>query len=134
MNKTILIGRLGQDPEVRNGENTCTRVSLATKEKYRDKTGTAVENTEWHKVVFWGKVADTIGKWAMKGTHLLVEGKIKTRKYEKDGETKYITEVIGNSFEFLGGPRREQDGNQAQPQEQQTANTTAQDGPDDLPF
>jgi single-strand DNA-binding protein len=107
MNKVILIGRLGADPEMRTFDNgnKCANFSFATSEKFTNKDGEKVEQTEWHKVAVFGKVADIIEKYCHKGDQLAIEGKIKTRKYEQNGETKYMTEVVvdlSGKIEMLG--------------------------------
>ena len=105
VNKVILVGRLGKDPEVRystEGKAT-TSLSLATSEHYKDKAGEKVEKTEWHRVVFFGKSAEVVGEYAKKGDQLYVEGKVSTRKWQdKAGADRYTTEVIGDRFQFLG--------------------------------
>jgi len=102
----MLIGNLGHTPEVKflpSGDQV-TSISLATTDRYNDKkTGQRVEKTEWHKVIFFGKVAEIAGKYLEKGSTCYIEGKIQTRKYEgKDGITKYSTEIIANELKLLG--------------------------------
>ena len=99
VNKVILIGRLGKDPELKYTPNSkaVLELSLATTEKYKDK-----EETEWHTVIFWNKQAETLNKYLQKGSLLYVEGKNKTRSWEKDGQKRYKTEVLGVSFQFIG--------------------------------
>ncbi|HCV38988.1 MAG TPA: single-stranded DNA-binding protein, partial [Pseudomonas sp.] len=96
VNKVILVGTCGQDPEVRytpNG-NAVTNLSLATSEAWTDKqTGQKVEKTEWHRVVLFGKVAEIAGDYLRKGSQCYIEGKLKTREWEKDGIKRYSTEV-----------------------------------------
>ncbi len=107
LNKVMLIGRLGADPEIRYmpGGTAAVSLSLATNESYKDKTGQMVENTEWHKVSFIGKLAEVLGEWAKKGNLLYVEGRIKTRKWQdsKTQQTRYMTEIAGDHMQFLGG-------------------------------
>lgn len=102
VNKVILIGNLGQDPEVRhmpNG-NAVANVSLATSESWKDKTtGEAKERTEWHRVVFFGKLAEIVAQYLKKGAKIYVEGKLQTRKWEKDGVDRYSTEVVVDGFQ-----------------------------------
>jgi single-strand DNA-binding protein len=130
MNKAILLGRLGKDPEAKKLESGVTVVSfsLATSEKYTDKNGEKVEKTEWHNVTVWNKLAEIIEKYFKKGDPILIEGKITTRKWQdKDGNTRYTTEILANSFEFV--PSAKTDNNSA-PDEQ-----AALDVPNnDLPF
>ena len=103
MNQVILIGRLGQKPELKqvNGKSVCT-VSLATSEKFKDKNGDKQEATEWHSLVFWDKAAELIEKYCDKGSNLFVMGKIKYRTYDdKDGVKRYITSIVVGNFKFL---------------------------------
>lgn len=99
LNKVMLIGRLGKDPELKytSTSKAVLELSLATNEKFKDK-----EETEWHTVVFWNKQAETLSKHLQKGSWLYVEGKNKTKSWEKDGQKRYKTEVLGLSFEFIG--------------------------------
>lgn len=103
VNKVILVGNLGKDPEVRTLENgrKVANFSLATSESYKDRNGERVERTEWHNIVFWGPVADVIERYVKKGSKLYVEGKLRTRSYEQDGVKKYITEIDGQSMTML---------------------------------
>jgi len=105
VNKVILLGRLGKDPEVRNLENgnQVANFSIATSEYSKDKSGNKKESTEWHNIVLWGKVAEIASKYLKKGNQVLVEGKIKTRSWEKDGVTRYVTEIMGDNITLLGG-------------------------------
>jgi single-strand DNA-binding protein len=104
LNKVMLIGNLGKDPEVRftaSGQ-AVTSFSLATSEKFKDKTsGEWVERTEWHKVTLWGKLAELAGEYLSKGKTVYIEGRLQTRKYDKDGVTHYSTEIVGDKMEFL---------------------------------
>lgn len=108
VNKVILVGRLGKDPETRymtNGE-AVTNVSLATSENYKDKSGEKIEKTEWHNLVFYRRLAEVAGEYLKKGAQLYVEGKIQTRKWQdKDGKDRYTTEIIVNEMTMLGGKR-----------------------------
>ena len=105
VNKVILVGRLGTDPEVKtvsNG-NTVTRLSLATSEQWTDKEGQKQERTEWHRVVVWGKLAELCGRYLTKGRQVYVEGRLQTRSWEDpQGQKKYTTEVVANTVQFLG--------------------------------
>lgn len=112
LNKVTLIGNVGKEPEVRvsaAGLNVCS-FSLATTE-YWYKDGVKEEKTEWHRLVAFGKTAETLGKWLTKGKQIYVEGKLSTRSYESNGEKRYITEVIVNDFQFLGGNKKDNDDN-----------------------
>jgi len=104
VNKVILVGNVGKDPDIISFENgKKATFSLATSEKYKDREGKPVEKTEWHNIVFWGPVVDVIEKYVKKGKQVYVEGKLASRSYEKDGQTRYITEVIGQNLTLLGG-------------------------------
>lgn len=104
LNKVMLIGNLGKDPELRytaSGQ-AVTSFSLATSEKFKDKTsGEWVERTEWHKVTLWAKLAELAGEYLAKGKTVYIEGRLQTRKYDKDGVTHYTTEIVGDKMEFL---------------------------------
>ncbi len=106
LNKVILIGNLGNDPDVRysaQGEMV-VNISIATSETFKDKEGNKKTNTEWHRVVFFGKTAEIIAKWLKKGSSIYIEGKIKTRKWQdQQGNDKYSTEIIGDTMKMLGG-------------------------------
>jgi single-strand DNA-binding protein len=105
VNKVILIGRLGKDPETRympNGE-AVTNATLATSENWKDKSGEKQEKTEWHNLVFYRRLAEIAGEYLKKGSQVYVEGKLQTRKWEKDGVTRYTTEIIVNEMTMLGG-------------------------------
>ncbi len=107
INKVIIIGNLGRDPEVRytpNGAAICN-VSLATTRNWKDKTsGEKVEETEWHRVVFYDRLAEIAGEYLKKGRPVYVEGRLKTRKWtDKDGAEKYTTEIIASEMQLLGG-------------------------------
>ena len=99
INKAIIVGRLGRDPEVRYTPDgtAVANFSLATSEEWKDKqTGEKREKTEWHRVVFFGKQAETIGRYMTKGRQMYVEGRLQTSSYEKDGITRYSTDIIAN--------------------------------------
>ena len=106
VNKVILVGNLGRDPEIRylpSGEPVAN-ITIATSSKYKNKTGEMVEETEWHRVTFFGKLAEIVGQYLKKGRSVYVEGRIKTRKYtDKDGIEKYATDIIANEMQMLGG-------------------------------
>ena len=113
--KVIILGNLGKDPEVRftgSGQPVCN-FSLATNESWTDKSGQKQERTEWHRIVVWGKSAENCGKYLAKGRQALVEGRLQTREYEKDGQKHYQTEIVATSVQFIGGgkgERQEQSG------------------------
>lgn len=105
VNKVILVGNLGRDPEVRYlpSGDAVANVTIATSSKYKSKTGEMVEETEWHRVTFFGKLAEIVGQYLKKGRSIYVEGRIKTRKYtDKDGVEKYATDIIANEMQMLG--------------------------------
>ena len=104
-NKVQLIGHLGQDPEIINLESgkTLAKFSIATNESYKNAQGEKVENTYWHNVVAWGKTAEIIEKYVTKGKEVAIEGKLTNRTYEtKEGEKRYVTEVVVNELLMLG--------------------------------
>jgi len=105
VNKVILIGNLGKDPEVRYLENgvAVANFSLATTENYKNKDGERVSQTEWHNIVLWRGLAEIAEKWLKKGSSVFIEGKIRTRKWEdKDGNTRYNTEILADNMTMLG--------------------------------
>jgi single-strand DNA-binding protein len=110
VNKVILVGNLGADPDMRytpSGQGVC-ELRIATSESWNDKNGQRQERTEWHRVVVWGKRAEVCSKYLAKGRQVYVEGRIQTRSYDdKDGNKRYITEVIAADVQFLGGGGRE---------------------------
>jgi single-strand DNA-binding protein len=106
VNKVILVGNLGRDPEVRYlpSGDAVANVTIATSSKYKGKDGNMVEETEWHRVTFFGKLAEIVGQYLKKGRSIYVEGRIKTRKYtDKDGVEKYATDIIASEMQMLGG-------------------------------
>ncbi len=108
VNKVILIGNLGKDPDVKHLESgaTVTNFPLATTESYKNKNGEKVEQTEWHNIVLWRGLAEVAEKYLKKGNQIYLEGRIRTRSYEdKEGNKKYITEIMGNNMTMLGGGR-----------------------------
>jgi len=106
VNKVILVGNLGADPDMRytpSGQGVC-ELRVATSESWNDKNGQRQERVEWHRVVVWGKRAEVCAKYLSKGRQVYVEGRIQTRSYDdKEGNKRYITEVIANDVQFLGG-------------------------------
>ncbi|MEQ8808316.1 MAG: single-stranded DNA-binding protein [Imperialibacter sp.] len=106
VNKVILLGNLGKDPEIRHLESgrAVTNFTLATSEVYKNKEGNKVTNTEWHNVVLWTPLAEVAEKYLKKGNQVYIEGKITTRSYDdKDGNKRYITEVVGREMTLVGG-------------------------------
>lgn len=106
VNKVILLGRLGGDPELKytpNGMAVCN-FSMATSESWQDKSGQKQEKTEWHRIVVWGKLAELCNQYLTKGRQAFVEGKLSTRSWEdKDGQKRYMTEVTASTVQFIGG-------------------------------
>lgn len=106
VNKVILIGNLGQDPELRStaGGQSVASLRVATTEKFKDKEGTLQERTEWHSVVVWGRDAENVHRFCKKGKQLYIEGRLQTRKWQdKEGKDRYTTEVVADTVRFLGG-------------------------------
>lgn len=138
INKVILIGNLGRDPEVMTFENGVKKTTfpLATTESYKNREGNRVEQTEWHNIVLWRGLAEVAEKFLHKGSQIYLEGKIKTRSYEQDGVKKYVTEILGDNMTMLG--RREGGDNgeyQRQSPQVETASEPETEVPDDdLPF
>lgn len=111
LNKVMLIGRLGRDPEIRYSQQGTAVVnfSIATSEQWTDKnTGDRQERTEWHRIVVFGKQAEVCEKYLSKGSQIYVEGRLQTRNYEKDGQTHYITEIVVANFQFLSSRQENQ--------------------------
>ena len=106
VNKVILIGNLGRDPEIRytTGGQAVANFTIATTEKYTNKSGERQEDTEWHRIVAWGRLAEICGEYLSKGRMVYIEGSIKTRSWEdKEGNTRYTTEIVARNMQMLGG-------------------------------
>ena len=106
VNKVILIGNLGRDPETRytTGGDAVTNLTIATTETWKDKAGEKQEKTEWHRVVLFGRQAEVAGEYLKKGRPVYIEGRLQTRKYtDKDGVEKYATEIVADRMQLLGG-------------------------------
>ena len=133
VNKVILIGFLGSDPEVKTLDSSVkvARVSLATSESYTDKSGKKVENTEWHNLVIWRGLADVVEKYTKKGSQIYVEGKLKTSSYEKDSVKHYRTDVVVDNLRLLD--RKQESASKETTNSYPTVDLTPQPG-DDLPF
>lgn len=103
INKVILIGNVGKDPETKylEGGIPVTKFSLATTETYKDKSGKRIDKTEWHNIVLWRGLAEVAEKYVKKGQKLYIEGKIQTRSYGEDNNKKYITEIVGDNMTML---------------------------------
>jgi single-strand DNA-binding protein len=113
INKAIVIGTLGRDPETRflqSGAQVCT-LNVATNHRWKNKqSGEWNEETEWHKITVWGKTAEACGNYLRKGRQVYVEGRLKTTSYEKDGVKKYTTEIVADTVQFLGGKEQSSQG------------------------
>ena len=108
VNKVILLGNLGRDPETRytTGGDAVTNLNIATSEQWKDKSGEKQEKTEWHSVVLFGRQAEIAGEYLKKGRSVYIEGRLQTRKYtDKEGVEKYSTEIVGDRMQLLGGGR-----------------------------
>ncbi len=148
VNKVILVGNLGADPEVTNTSTgaVVARVSLATTNRYKDKnTGDFKEETEWHRLVFWNQLAETVGKWLKKGSPLYIEGRIKYGQYTaNDGITRYTTDIVVNEMQMLGSkgdnaPNTNNEPNNANQQQKSSvaeflSSSVTPDIDDDIPF
>lgn len=107
VNKAILVGRLGKDPEIKYTPSgtAIANFTMATSENYKDKDGQKQERTEWHKIVAFGKLAEICGEYLAKGKQVYIEGRIQTRSWDdKDGNKKYMTEIVANTMQMLGKP------------------------------
>lgn len=144
INKVIVVGRLGNDPEIKNVSPTQTvaRLSVATSENWTDREGQKQERTEWHRIVVWGKLADLCGKYLTKGRQVYVEGRLQTRSWEdQQGQKKYTTEIVANTVQFLGGPMEARE-TQNRETQRETQNTASEnfgpeptfDSGDEIPF
>lgn len=130
VNKVILVGNLGADPELKympSSRPVCN-LRIATTEVYKDKSGAKQETTEWHRVTVWGDTAENCSKYLVKGQSVYVEGRIQTRSYEKDGIKHYATDVVADKVVFLGGGKKE-----SAPRTQAPADSTPPTD-EDIPF
>ncbi len=141
VNKVILIGRLGKDPEVRNLESgvSVANFSMVTSETYKDKTtGEKKEITDWHNIVLWRGLAEIAQKYLHKGDMIYVEGKIRTRSWEKDGITRYTTEIIGDEMTMLSTRRSDAGATSSEGYSTSASKSDSMSaesgGSDDLPF
>jgi len=146
VNKVILVGNLGNDPDIRYAASgaAVANISLATAESWKDKnTGEQQKRTEWHRIVFFGRLAEIVGEYLRKGSQVYVEGRLQTRKWEdKEGKVLYTTEIVANEMQMLGGKNNQDSGNAgnatATPSRQSktTPDSTGSDDfdADDIPF
>jgi single-strand DNA-binding protein len=139
VNKVILLGRLGADPQLRYTPSgrAVVNFSIATNQVWKDQEGKQQEKTEWHRVVAWAKLAEIIGEWLKKGSNCYIEGRLQTRSYEDtSGVKKYITEVVATDLEMIGGGAKKdtsESGPEAPPPEEGIPPAEANAG-SDLPF
>jgi single-strand DNA-binding protein len=141
VNKAILLGNLGKDPEIRNLESGAkvATFSLATNRSYKAQDGRKIEETEWHNIVLWGPQADLAEKFLTKGKQVFIEGRIRTRQWDdKEGIKRYTTEIVGENITFLGGGRDQREDPPPHTDEdvspEKTAVKNTADESDDLPF
>ncbi len=148
VNKAILIGNLGNDPDMRYtaGGAAVANISIATAESWRDKeSGEQQERTEWHRVVAFGRLAEIMGEYLRKGSQVYIEGRIQTRKWQdKEGQDRYTTEIVANELQMLGGKGGGSANYESAPQSQQSespapkaaasSSAPADDFDDDIPF
>lgn len=135
VNKVIIIGNLGRDPEMRTtggGQAVCN-LSVATTRTWKDKAGAKQEETEWHRVVVWGKQAEFCDKYLSKGRSVYVEGRLKTTSYEQDGVKKYSTDIVAETVQFLGG-KGDGGGGSARTEPYDPGDAGPPVGEDDIPF
>ncbi len=140
INRVILLGNLGKDPEVRHLEGGVTVVNfpLATSEVFKDKSGQKTEHTEWHNIVLWRGLAETAEKYLKKGSEVYIEGRIKTKSWEdKDGNKRYNTEIIADTLKLGRSPKENNQPTSVQPaatSEPASAKASSGNTTDDLPF
>ena len=136
VNKMILVGNLGQDPEVKvtSGGGTITTIGVATSEYWKDKeTGEKKEQTEWHRVVFFNRLADVAGEYLKKGSQVYIEGRLQTRKWQDDdGNDRYTTEIVANNMQMLGS--KGSVGVQGSSDNSKPSPAPVDDFDDDIPF
>jgi len=129
VNKAILIGRVGKDPDVRTvGDSKVANFSVATSEKYKDRNGQKQEKTQWHRVTAWRQLAEIIQKYVKKGILVYIEGRIEYREYESEGVKKYATDIVASEMKMLSFP------DDAEKKEEAPAEEAPNDESDDLPF
>ncbi|MDK2847200.1 MAG: single-strand DNA-binding protein [Desulfuromonadales bacterium] len=129
VNKVILVGNLGKDPELRYTASgtAVANFSLATTERYKDRDGNNQEKTEWHNIVAWRQLAEICGKYLTKGRQVYIEGKIQSRSYEdRDGNRRYITEIVADQMQMLGRPSDDNSGGGYQRREQRQERQSGQ--------
>jgi single-strand DNA-binding protein len=136
VNKAILIGRLGKDPEVRYTPDGAmvTNFNLATDEQWKDKNGEKVQKTEWHRIVAFGKLAEICGNYLVKGKLIFVEGRIQTRSWEdKEGVKRYTTEIVANNMQMLD-PKGQNKADESSSDSMSSNSASSSTPMDDVPF
>ena len=134
LNKVMLIGNVGKDPEIRHLENGVAVVTLpiATSERFKDRNGDVKEQTEWHNVVFWRNLAEIVEKHVRKGSQVFIEGRLRTRNWEdQSGQKRYATEIVADTMRLLG---RRPEGQDNKPVSPVSPEIDSSEGEDDLPF
>ena len=143
LNKVMLIGRLGQDPELKYTPSgaAVANLSMATNQVWKDKDGNTQEKTDWHRIVVWNKPAETVSQYTKKGSRIYIEGRLQTRSWQdQNGVTKYITEVVAETFTFLeskgerGGEAAPPPPEPSLPEEPEEVPAPSAEEGDDLPF
>ena len=146
VNKVILIGNLGKDPELRYtpGGSAVVNFPIATNERWKDKEGNPQERTEWHNIVLWGRLAEIANDYLRKGSPVYIEGRLQTRSWDdRDGNKRYTTEIVGTQMQMLGRteggsgegrPMRQDEGGGGQSDSQSGGEKSVDDVDDDLPF
>jgi single-strand DNA-binding protein len=138
INRVILVGNLGKDPEVQNFDNGVKKAafSLATSESFKNKEGGRTEHTEWHNIVLWRGLAEVAERFLKKGSSVYIEGKIRRREYEDENKQKrFIYEIIADNMTMLGGgPRRDGSNEESNSSPVQESHAETSNGSDDLPF
>lgn len=133
VNKVIILGNVGQDPEIREGNFIVAALSIATSRKWRDKAGETQSETEWHRVSAFGRLAEIISQYVRKGDPIYIEGRLRTRKYEdKQGVERWVTEIIAEQLQLLRQKDNDENPAQAKPAAQRRAPEPACDS--DVPF
>ena len=140
VNKVIVLGNLGRDPEMRytaDGKAIAT-LNIATSESFKDKDGNKKENTEWHRVVLFGRTAEVAGEYLRKGSTAYIEGRLQTRKWtDKEGQERYTTEIVGDRLQLIGGKKSEEGGSEHAPAPASRGGNTpppVEDFDDEIPF
>ena len=142
LNKVILIGNLGRDPETRTLESgtVMCRFSIATTETYKNKQGEKISHTEWHNIVLWRNLAEVADKYLHKGDKVLIEGRMRSRSWEdkESGQMRYITEILADQMQMMGTTKKTSEKENTDIVEEQTSDSFVQESPiqieDDLPF